>query len=73
MSISSRFDLPRFAADQARPLTWGDGPRKARAIDTVRGAFLSVPLDGVVGIIVSGFVLLYPTYDCCGSGRQTGQ
>jgi hypothetical protein len=29
---------------------------------TVWGAFLSDPLDGVVGIIVPGVALLYPTY-----------
>jgi len=29
----------------------------------VRGAFLSDPHDGVIGIIVSGFALLYPTYE----------
>lgn len=28
----------------------------------VRSAFLSDPLDGVVGIIVPGFALLYTTY-----------
>jgi hypothetical protein len=29
----------------------------------VRGAFHSVPLDGVVGLIVPGCALLYPTYE----------
>ena len=31
--------------------------------DAARGAFFSNPLDGVVEIILSGFVHLYPTYE----------
>jgi hypothetical protein len=36
-----------------------------RSNAAVRNAALSVSLDGVVGIIVSGFALLYPTYETC--------